>query len=571
MLAGVGAWWWTRPREVPGPAPEQLSPTAGLPWFRDATAAAGIDFRHFDGATPQHYIPETMGSGLGWIDADGDGLLDLFCVQGGPILPAQRQGDQPTCKLFRNQGDGTFRDATTAMGLEVSGCGMGCAVGDYDNDGFDDLLVTFLDEIRLFRNEKGKGFLDVTKTAGLEDRDWPTSAAWGDVDGDGFLDLYVCNYCKIDLGNYHPCFNKSIGQNFICPPSVFPTTSHRLYRNNGDGTFADVSQAAGIAAAPGAPGLGVVTVDLDEDGLLDIYVANDMKQAYLFHNRGKMKFEEKAIFSGCGLEGNGRFMAGMGVEAGDLDGSGRPSLLVANYQDEPNMVFRNRGKMFFQQWSYPSGLGMPSRPRLAFGVVLTDFDLDGHLDVAVANGHVVRNSREIFEAPYAQESQVFVGDGGKFRDVSDQAGPFFREKHVARGLAWADYDGDGRPDLAFSVNAGPVVLVRNETPGAGGSVVFELEGRPPASNRNAIGARLEAQVSGRSLVRHLNGGGSYLSANTRRLVVGLGKAEGLDQAAVRWPSGKTERCGPLAAGFYRWREGERPRRIVTFQASARKT
>jgi hypothetical protein len=339
---------------------------------------------------------------------------------------------------------------------------------------------------------------------------------------------------------------------------VFPTSPHQLYRNNGDGTFTDVSQASGIAAAPGAPGLAVAAADLDDDGLVDIYVANDMKQAYLFHNKGGMKFEEKAIFAGCGLESGGRFIAGMGIAVGDFDGAGRPSLLVTNFHNEPNILFRNRGKMLFQDWTFPSGLGTPSVPRLAFGVIMEDLNLDGYWDVAAANGHVVRNSQAIFNAPYAQESQVFIGESpAKYRDVSPQAGAFFQEKHVARGLAWADFDNDGKPDLAFSAVGGPLVLLHNQTPDAGRFVRLELIGKSPASNPNAIGTRVEVEVNGRKLVRFIYGGGSYLSASDRRVIFGLGDADKVERLTIRWPSGRVQDVGSLRGdASYRIREGE---------------
>jgi hypothetical protein len=571
-VVAAGVFWWRAsapPPATPQPAGASLKPTAGLPWFVDVTTASGIDFRHFDSATPLHYLPEVMGSGVAWIDYNNDGWPDLFCVQAGPIFPDKHTGPLPTAKLYRNNGDGTFTDVTAAVGLDRPGFGQGCAVGDFDNDGFDDLVVTYLDHVVLYHNQPdgrgGRRFVDVTARAGIKNTDWGTSCGWGDVDGDGRLDLYICNYVKIDLQNYKTCFNETVKQYYACPPTVFPTVTHRLYRNNGDGTFTDISERSGVAAAPAAPGLGVLLADLDGDGRLDIYAANDMKPAYLFHNQGGGRFVEKALYNGCGLQSNGRFIAGMGVDAADVDGSGRPSLFVTNYQKEPNILFLNKGGLFFQEWSYPSGLGAPSINRLAFGTVFCDFDLDGAVDVAVANGHVVRNAREIFDEPFAQEAQLFTGDGrGKFRDVSAQAGGYFRERRVGRGLAWADFNNDGKPDLAYSHLAGPLALLRNDTETVNHWVRLELIGDGKKSNRNAIGARIDIEAGGRKQVRWLHGGGSYLSASERRQLVGLGTAARVERVTITWPSGRRQEFRDLESRrWWRFHEGaERPEQIT---------
>jgi len=542
-----------RPPAPPPAAGGAPAATPGVPWFVDATAGAGVDFRHFDSATPAHYIPEVMGGGVGWIDYDADGRPDLFCVQDGPLRPAPGAGPPPTHKLFRNNGDGTFTDVTDRVGLNKAGYGMGCAVGDYDNDGFDDLVVTYLGGITLFHNVPdgagGRRFEDVTAAAGLRNPHWGTSCGWGDVDNDGRLDLYVCNYVEVDLDHYRPCENADVKQVYVCPPTVFPAVPHKLFRNNGDGTFADVTGPSGVAALPPGGGLGVALLDLDGDGKTDVYVANDMKPAYLLQNQGGGKFVDRGLLSGAALMPNGRFMAGMGVAVGDIDGSGRPSVLVSNYQDEPTMVFLNKGRMVFQEWSHPSGLGPATTKTLGFGIDLFDADLDGNLDAALANGHVVRNAPAIFHAPYEQPAQMFVGDGrGRFREVSDAAGAYFREKWVGRGLAVADYDNDGRPDLVFGNNGGPVKLLRNQTETANRWVRLDLVGDGRASNRNAVGARVEVAAGGRTLVRWVHGGGSYLSAGDRRLVIGLGPADRADRVTVTWPSGRRQEFPALPAG-----------------------
>jgi enediyne biosynthesis protein E4 len=550
-----------------GPPPAAVS--SGPIRFDDVTAAAGIDFVHFDPATPNHYIHETIGSGVAWIDYDNDGWPDLFFVQAGPLVAHGSPAPAPTHRMYHNNRDGTFTDVTRQIGLDLSGFGLGVAVGDYDNDGFDDLAVTYLGRVALLHNEPdGKGgrhFVDVTPRSGLVDSHFATSCAWGDIDGDGLLDLYVCNYVEADLGKYPPCVLPGTDVRITCSPVTFPATTHRLFRNRGGGVFEDVSVESGIAAAPPAYGLGVVMADLDGDGWVDIFVANDMKPAYLFHNQGRGRFQEKALISGCGFGPGGATMAGMGIAVADLDESGRPSVFVTNFQDLPNVLFLNRGGLSFQESSYPSGLAAPSLRRLGFGTVALDADLDGLPDLVVANGHVSRLAPEAFHAPFQQEPQLFRGTGrGKYEDVSDRAGAYFRTRVVGRGLAVADYDNDGRSDLAFNNCGGRAALLRNTSPTMNHWVRLELIGNPEAagpsgrrSSRNAIGARVEILAGGRQQTGFVVGGGSYLSASDRRLIFGLGPTERVERAVVHWPSGVTQEVGPLEADRgYRVEEGK---------------
>lgn len=571
LVAVLGAGSWLalgRPDPSAPPAPladSPPAPTPGVPWFVDVAEAAGISFRHFDSATPHHYIPETMGSGVAWIDYDADGWPDLYCVQDGPLRPGP--GPAPTGKLYRNNRDGTFRDATDAAGLSRAGYGMGAAVGDYDNDGFDDLLVTYLGGVVLYHNEPdgrdGRRFVDATDRSGLRDPHWATSAAWGDIDRDGRLDLYVCNYCEVDLDRYPVCKDQRTGDFMVCTPSNFASTPHRLYRNEGDGRFTDVTESSGVAAASPSPGLGVAMADFDGDGRTDIYVANDMRPAYLFHNMGGGRFEERALLSGCGLGLDGSLVAGMCVAVADVDGSGRPSVFVTNFERKPNVLYLNRGGLRFHDVSMPSGLGGPSIPRLGFGAEFLDADLDGRIDVAVANGHIHRSARKVIGVPYGQEAQLFLGDGrGKFRDVSALAGPYFREERVGRGMAVADFDNDGKPDLAINNNGGPLALLHNRTQTANGWLRLDLVGDGVKSNRDAVGARVEVEAGGARQVRFVVGGGSYLSARDRRVLVGLGPADRADRVIVMWPSGRRQEFRNLPGRRgYRLVEGESPAEV----------
>lgn len=534
----------------PASAEAPLKPTPGKPWFVDVTDRSGVNFIHYDCSTPTQYIFENMGGGVALFDYDNDGWLDLLCIQDGPVRP-DKSKPQPTHKLFRNNRDGTFTDVTKQVGLDLSGMGMGCAVGDYDNDGFDDLVITYLNGVKLFHNEPdGKGgrrFVDVTPASKIVDNHWATSCAWGDIDGDGFLDLYVCNYVEIDLNNYKPCISPETHTPYNCPPTVFPYTAHKLFRNNGDGTFTDVSESSGIASPKPGAGLAVVFADLDGDGKVDIYVANDMENAFLFKNLGGGRFEELGPKTGTALMPNGRRMAGMGIAVGDIDGSGRPSLLVTNYQDEPTMVFVNRGKMSFQDWSQKSGIGPASLKVLSFGIDMLDTDLDGNLDVVQANGHVIVNDGAR-NAPYKQQVQLLVGDGrGTFAEVTELAGPFFREKHLGRGVAVGDFDNDGRPDIVIGLNGESVKLLHNETDTNNHWLRLDLVGDGKKSNRNAIGAKVEIEAGGRKLVRWVHGGGSYLSASDRRILVGLAAADRAERVVVTWPSGVKQEFGDLAA------------------------
>jgi hypothetical protein len=525
--------------------------------FREVTPASGIDFRHYDGRTEMQYIMDQTGSGLGWLDYDQDGLFDLFLVQGSTFVTPSP--DPPvTSRLFRNLGEGRFRDVTVAAGLNHVGCGQGVAVGDYDNDGYPDLFVTCYGKPNvLYHNVAedtgSRRFVDVSAAAGLADHpDWQgrpnysSSAAFLDFDNDGRLDLFVCGYLTIDLANYPECRDRR-GRRDACPPSSFAATRCLLYRNNGDGTFTEVSQAAGVDA-PTAKALGVIALDLDDDGRIDLFVANDSVPNFLFRNRGEGRFEPLGLASGCAVNLAGAPQAYMGVDADDLDGDGRPDLYVTAFSRETDTFFRNLGSGRFLDVTQGSGIGPPSWHPLGWGVCLVDADCDGWLDVVVANGHVARHIDEDGDPNnrFRQPAQFYRNEGrGRFRHLSGSVGDYFREPHPGRGLAACDYDNDGRMDLAFNNSGEPAVLLHNETRTPYHWVRLHLRGT--ASNRDAIGARVLVEAGGRRLVRHRKGGGSYCSASDPRLLIGLGAAAGIDRLEVRWPSGLMQCFGPLQA------------------------
>jgi hypothetical protein len=536
--------------------------------FTDVTDAAGIRFQHYNARSDMDYIMETMGSGLGWIDYDQDGLMDLFLVQGSNFVgpPPERA---PISKLYKNLGGGHFRDVTAETGLGHVGCGQGVAVGDFDNDGFPDLFLTCYGQPNvLYHNEPdgrgGRHFVDVTRKAGLADLpdwrrrpNWSTSACFLDYDNDGHLDLFVCSYVHVDLAHYPVCKNGKGTKRMSCSPRSFSGTRCVLYRNNGNGTFTDVSQQAGITET-GGKALGVVALDLDDDGLTDIFVTNDTVPNFLFHNLGKGRFESVALASGCAVSLEGLAQAYMGVDGDDLDGDGRPDLFATAFSRETNTLWRNEGGGRFLDVTPRTGLGPPSWFMLGFGTCFVDVDRDGSLDIVVANGNVY-HELEQNEDPHItveQNAQLFLNDGrGFFRDVSAKVGGYFQRPRIGRGLAACDYDNDGSVDLAFSNNGQSPVLLHNESRTPYHWLRLELQGT--ASNRDAVGAKVTVHAGGRRQVRHRKGGGSYLSASDPRLLVGLGSATKADRVDVRWPSGRIQHVGPLEADRgYRIVEGK---------------
>jgi tetratricopeptide (TPR) repeat protein len=526
--------------------------------FRDDAQSAGLRFSYQNGETPQHQVPETIGGGVAVLDYDGDGWLDVYVVQGGSFPPrpentAARRADGD--RLFRNRRDGTFEDATANAGIAQLGRGYGFGVtsGDYNNDGWTDLLVTRYGSYLLLRNRGDGTFTDATASAGLcGARDWPTSAAFADLDGDGDLDLYVCHYLVWD--DEHPTLcpdSRAPGGYASCLPLRFPARADHLFRNDG-GHFVDVTAQAGIADRDGR-GLGVVATDFDGDGRIDLFVANDMSANFLFHNLGKLKFEEIALEAGVACNGEGGYQAGMGVACGDLDGDGRPDLAVTNFFGESTTFFHNLGAGVFADGTAAVGLKAPSRFLLGFGITFLDADNDGCLDLASANGHIHDLRPKV---PYAMPAQLLAGGPkGHLRDVSHQSGAAWGVPRIGRGLACADLDNDGRLDLLLVAQNSPMAYFHNRTEPAGHFLTIRLEGR--TSSRDATGATVTINAGGRRHRAWRVGGGSYASANDPRLHFGLGPSETVDRIEVHWLSGRVDELQSLRADTgYLIREGE---------------
>jgi hypothetical protein len=516
--------------------------------FRDVTQQAGIRFVHNNGAFGKKFLPETMGPGVAFIDYDNDGWPDIFLVN-GMDWPGHVQ-KHSTPKLYHNNHDGTFSDVTHKAGLDVELFGMGVAVGDYDNDGFDDLLVTAYGQNHLFHNNGNGTFADVTQKAGLlGPREFSTSAAWVDYDKDGHLDLVVANYVQWSPEADLYCTLDGKSKSY-CTPESYKGTSVRLWHNRGDETFEDVTQKAGLSE-PTSKTLGIAVLDYDNDGWPDLLFSNDTQPNKLYRNNGNGTFTEKAVVAGVAFSEDGVARAGMGVDASDYDHSGFPSLLITNFSNQMISLYHNEGKGLFVDEAPRSDIGRASLLTLGFGCFFFDFDLDGWPDVLVANGHIDADIQRVqANVKYAMPPHLFRNTGkGKFEEVTKSLGLAFATPRVGRGAAYADFNNDGRLDLLLSTNGGPVYLFRNDTQGAAASnksLRIKLIGTK--SNRDGLGTTVRVTSGGETQTQMLRSGSSYLSASELVLTFGLAQREKADSIEIRWPSGLVDRLSGVAAG-----------------------
>ncbi|MGB8582121.1 MAG: CRTAC1 family protein [Candidatus Sulfotelmatobacter sp.] len=523
-----------------------VSGTAASPGFRlvDVSASAGIQFQHNSGAFGGKLLPETLGSGCAFLDYDGDGWQDILLTN-GMDWPGHKQR-RSTLRLYHNNRNGTFTDVTTRAGLDVEMYGMGVAVGDYDNDGFSDILVTCVGQNRLFHNTGKGSFIDVTNRSGLGKRQaFSTSALWFDYDRDGLLDLFVCNYVKWSPERDVFCSLDGKHKSY-CTPEAYRGETCWLFHNRGDGTFEDVTASSGIFDSS-SKSLGVAMLDENADGWPDLLVANDTQPNKLYRNQRNGTFKDAAVEVGLAFSSEGKARAGMGVDVGDFMNSGSPGVAITNFDNEMTGLYELSGKTY-EDVAAQAGVGMASKNSLGFGCAFLDANLDGWLDLGVANGHIDETVRNIQgNVGYAQPPMLFLNDGrGKFHDVAAEIGGGFDQPKVGRGLAYGDFDRDGDLDLLLTTNNGPAYLYRNDQLSGNRSIRFRLVGTK--SNRDGIGATVRIFSGGLSQAKMVKSGSSYLSQSELPLTFGLEKRDHVERVVIAWPGGRTEEFTNLAAG-----------------------
>jgi hypothetical protein len=568
----------------PADAPKAVAPAAAPVQFSDVTVASGIRFVHNNGAVGGKWLPETMGSGCAFIDYDSDGHPDIFLVNSRDWTPdEQRRGkmSQPSrpgrpgiCALYHNRGDGTFEDVTKKAGLAVQAYGQGVCVGDFDNDGHDDLYLTGLGRNYLFHNDGDGTFREVSEKAGVKDSGWSTSAAWLDYDRDGHLDLFVCHYVKWTPETDIYCSLDGQHKSY-CRPEAYPGESSKLYHNNGNGTFSDVTAKAGLAKDSQGrvlqgKSLGVALCDYNGDGWIDLAVANDTEPNYLFRNNKDGTFTEQGTPAGIALSDTGEARGAMGIDTADYDHTGRDSLVIGNFSNQMLALYDNQGNGLFIDKAPATEVGRSSLLSLAFGCFFFDMDNDGWPDILTANGHVEDDiSRVQKDVQYAQRPLLFRNlGGGQFQEIGLKVGDAFARPIVARGAAHADIDGDGDSDLLITTNGGPAYLFRNDGGSKTTSVRIRLVGAK--SNRSAIGARVVAQAGGVTLRRMVQSGTSYCSQPELPITLGLAGQPEATSVEIAWPSGGATKLEHVKAGqTVTVREGAGIVAAVPFAASTR--
>jgi enediyne biosynthesis protein E4 len=521
------------------------------PLFEElASSKSGITWVHDNARSEKRYLPETLGPGCALFDYDNDGWMDIYFVNSGPC-DFFKPSKPPQSALYKSNRDGSFADVTVKAGVSANLFGMGVAAGDYDNNGNVDLLVTAYDHSPLLYRNNGDGtFTDVSSKSGLQTHSWTTSAVWFDYDNDGRLDLFLCSFVDYGLDRHIFCGDNKLGRAYYCIPRVFNPTPSYLFHNNGDGTFTDVSKPSGISKSLGKA-LGVVATDINNDGLMDLFVANDTVQNFLFVNRGNGKFEEIGLMAEVAYSEDGRPRSGMGVDSADFNGDSWPDLFVANVDQEKYAIYQNNKDETFRDQAMTTGVGQATLLLSGWGLKFFDFDNDGVMDLFLANGHpddmVEINMTKV---TYKEPLLLFRQANRKFVNISAEAGPVFKRQYPARGMALGDYDNDGRYDVLVANNGEAPLLLHNNAGKDNHWLGIRLVGTQ--SNRDAIGARFTWSIAGVKHSRLRTSGGSYLSSHDPREILGLGRATKLDWLEVTWPgpNGKTEKFTEVPVDRY---------------------